>query len=341
MELEQQILTYSQSDDKIEFGIAIQHIETGEQVLINADQLFPTASVFKVPVMVEVMKQNRAGKFGLDDRLELKASHKTLTTGVLLHLQDGLPLTIRDLLTLMTIVSDNTATTMLMELVGADNITATMHALGLNSIHVLMTVHEMFLHAFGIADDPTISVEGLVKRACQVQMDYNSRTFSRNSDNNVSSALDMTRLMAMIFKGEVVDRAACDEMLKILSHQQFNDRVPLYLPWYTVYHKTGTMRGLRNDSGIIYCNENSHVAFTIFSFDSCELPLAKPKIRIERERLVDDLMGQMGLAVFEHYGGVMEKRPAPAPASDETNGHSESNSQADAELPSLVEGGVV
>ncbi len=291
------------TDDSIEFGVAVQHIESGEETLINADAVFPTASVFKVPVMVEVFKQARAGKFDLNDRLELKTCYKTLTTGVLLQLQDGLQLTIRDLMMLMTIVSDNTATTMLMELVGPENVTATMHDLGLTSIEVNMTVHEMFLHAFGIPDQPDISVDALHERARQVQMDYHSRAFSRGKDNNVSSAADMTRLMAMIFKGEVVDRAACNEMLTILSHQQHNGRVPRYLPWYTVYHKTGTMRGLRNDSGVIYCNENSHVAFSVFSFDSIELPLSNPRLEVQRSVLVEEMMGEMGLAIYEHYGG--------------------------------------
>lgn len=294
------------TDERIECGIAVQHIESGQETLINADTVFPTASVFKVPVMVEVFKQAHAGQFGLDDRLELKTHHKTLTTGVLLQLQDGLRPTIRDLVMLMTIVSDNTATTMLMELVGPENVTATMHSLGLTSIHVNMTVHEMFLHAFGIPQQTNIGVEALRQRARQVQMDYNSRAFSRGKDNAVSSAADMMRLMAMIFKGELTSRAACDEMLTILSHQQYNSRVPRYLPWYTVYHKTGTMRGLRNDSGIIYCNKDSHAAFAIFSFDGIKLCLDDPRLAHRRSTLVEEMMGEMGLAIYEHYGGQFQ-----------------------------------
>lgn len=290
------------TDDQIEFGIAIEHIESGAKTEINADAVFPTASVLKVPVMVEVFKQARAGKFDLNDRLELETRHKTLTTGVLLQFQDGLRPTIRDLTMLMNIVSDNTATTMLMDLVGPENVTATMHDLGLASIEVNMTVHEMFLHAFGIPDQTNISVEALRQRAQKVQMDYGSRTFSREKDNNVSSATDMTRLMAMIYKGEVIDRAACDEMLTILSHQQYNSRVPRYLPWYSVYHKTGTMRGLRNDSGIIYCNSDSHVAFTIFSFDGVELPLSDRRFAGQRSALAEGMMAEMGVAIYEHYG---------------------------------------
>ena len=303
MSLREKLLACITED--VEFGIAVLHLESGKETQINADTIFPTASVFKVPVMVEVYRQAGAGRFDLNDRLALQTHHKTLTSGVLLHLQDGLQPTIRDLTNLMNIVSDNTATTMLMELVGLENVTATMHKLGLTSMQVKMTVHEMFLHAFGVPNHVDISVEQLRRVAREVQMDYDSRTLSRGPDNNVSSAADMTRLMAMIFHGEVVDWEACDEILTILSHQQFNRRVPRYLPSYTVFHKTGTLRGVRNDSGIICCKEGSHAAFTIFSFDGVEVPLSDPRLGAQRTDLVERMMADMGLVIYEHYGGEL------------------------------------
>jgi beta-lactamase class A len=302
MNLKEKILA-TIADGDIDFGIALKHIESGEQILINEEMPYPTASVMKVPVMVEVFKQARARKFDLNDRLTLQSKYKTLTTGVLLQLQDGLQPSIRDLMMLMIIVSDNVATSMLMELVGPENVTATMHALGLKSIYVNLNVHEMFLHAWGIPERTDISVEELRQIAKNEQMDYNSRTFSRGSDNCVSSASDMTELMTLIYKGEVVDREACDEMLAILSHQQYNNRVPLYLPWYSTYHKTGTMRGVRADSGIIYCTLESHVAFTVFSFDHVTLPLSEPKFGTQRSMQVAEMMGEIGLAAYQHFGG--------------------------------------
>ena len=280
------------SDPDIEFGISIKHIESKEEINLNPDLIFPTASVFKVPVMVEVFKQSHAGKFSLDDRLELRSEDKTLTTGVLLHLQEGLKPSIRDLMMLMTIVSDNTATSMLMNLVGADNVTQTMHALGLKTISVKMTVHEMFLHAFGIPAQKNVTVKQLAERASKVQMDYDSLTFSRTPENNVSSARDMTSLMEKIFNGEIVDKEACKEMLEILGYQQFNSRIPKYLPWRTVHHKTGTMRGLRNDSGIIFCNSDSHVAFTVYTFDKFVLPLGDKPIICRKESEVGNNNGK-------------------------------------------------
>jgi beta-lactamase class A len=290
--------------DNVDFGIAIQHIESGEETTIHGEEVFPTASVFKVPVMVEVFNQARQGKFDLDDRLELKDKYKTLTTGVLLTLQEGLMLSIRDLMMLMTIVSDNVATTMLLNLVGAENVTRTMHALGFTSMSIVMTVHEMFLHAFGIPEQTDISLAALQARAQEVQMDYNSRTFSSEKDNNVSSAVDMTRLMAKIFKGEIVDAAACKEMVEILRNQQYNSRVSRNLPWRSVPHKTGTMRGLRNDSGIITCSEDSHAAFTVFSFDRTPLTLGNHRHGENRSQIVEELMGDIGYVIYEHYQNV-------------------------------------
>jgi beta-lactamase class A len=286
--------------NEVEFGIAVEHIETDEETWINCDEVFPTASVFKVPLMVEVYKQARLGKFSLDDRLELKSQYKTLTTGILLDLQDGLMPTIRDLAMLMTIVSDNTATSMLLERVGAENVTRTMHELGFHSMSVVMNVHEMFLYAFGIPERKDITLQELTEIASRVPMDYSSLTFSRKKDNNVSSARDMTRLMSLIFRRQVVDASACQEMLDILQEQQYNSRVSRYLPWRSVYHKTGTMRGLRNDSGILTCRDGSHAAFSVFSFDPITLPVDDNRLGVQRSQMVEEVMGEIGLAIFEH-----------------------------------------
>ena len=305
MALHDTLVSQISTDPDLDFGIAVHHIESGEDLLVNADALYPTAGIFKVPVMVEVFRQARAGRFELNDSMTLKAADKTLTSGVLPHLQDGLRLSIRDLIMLMIIVSDNTATTMLLNLVGCDNVTTGMHALGLSSIHVVMNVHEMFLHAFGLAeaDQLAVSLATLTDQALRVPMDYGSRAFSRGPDNNVSSAGDMTRLMTLIYEGKVLDRPTCDEMLAILSNQQYSYRVPRYLPWRRVFNKTGTLRGLRNDSGIIYCARDSHAAYSVFSFDRVPLSPNDPRMEAQRDLRVDQIMGEMGLAIFEHYGG--------------------------------------
>ena len=289
------------TDTSVEFGISILHVERGEETAVNAHTPFPTASVYKVPIMVEVFKQAENGRFQLNDRLPLQTKYKTMTTGVLLHLDEGLALTIHDLVTLMIIVSDNTATAMLLELVGAENVTQTMHDLGCHSIEVNMTVHEMFLHALHLLDQPDIDHRELGQVVKQRSMDYQTRTFSRGKDNTVSSAHDMTHLMAMLVRGEIISRTVCDEMLNILGQQQYTYRVPRYLPWFSVQNKTGSMRGLRNDSGVICCKNNEHIVFSIFSFDDTALPPDNSPIILEREGLVSTIMADMGKVLWDHY----------------------------------------
>src|SRR5271167_4005595 len=93
-----------------DWGIYIKCLETGEEIAINADRPMDTMSVIKIPLMVEAFRQIGDGKFRLEDRVELKDSDKRPGTGIIRSLDPGVALTIKDLLTLMIIVSDNTAT---------------------------------------------------------------------------------------------------------------------------------------------------------------------------------------------------------------------------------------
>ena len=100
------------------WGIYMKCLETGEEIAINADEQMDTMSVIKIPLMVEAYRQMEAGKFKLADRVTLAEDAKRPGTGVIRSLDPGLNLTIKDLLTLMIIVSDNTATDYIYDKVG-------------------------------------------------------------------------------------------------------------------------------------------------------------------------------------------------------------------------------
>ncbi len=93
-----------------DWGIYIKCLETGEEITLNADKQMDTMSVIKIPLMVEAFRQMEAGKFSLEDKITLKEADKRPGTGIIRSLDPGAVLTIKDLLTLMIIVSDNTAT---------------------------------------------------------------------------------------------------------------------------------------------------------------------------------------------------------------------------------------
>ena len=118
-------------------GVAAKDLTTGKSVFVNADLPFPTASVIKVAVMVEVFHQAAEGRLRRDETLTLEESSKVGGSGVLLRLHGGLQLTINDLLDLMMTVSDNTATNMLIGKVGTPNVDARLESYGLKRTKLL------------------------------------------------------------------------------------------------------------------------------------------------------------------------------------------------------------
>ncbi|CAN5528743.1 class A beta-lactamase [soil metagenome] len=284
-------------------GVAIKHLETGEELYLNADQTFPLCSVFKIPVLAEAFHQIEAGKLTLEDRWELTLAEKNLPSGILVFLQDGLMPTLCDLLTLMIIISDNTATDMVMHRLGVPNITKFMHGLGLTDIHVPMTVRDLFNDIMGEAgSDPRLAFTNLDKPQKEETANRTGRAYSLEPDNDVGTPRALNRLLELIFQGAVVSRTACDQMLQIMLQQQLNLRLPRFLPEGTpVAHKTGTLGGIRNDSGIIYCNEHAHVAVTVFCTWDTAAVKDDPVAEWDRINALDSAFGHIGRLVYEHF----------------------------------------
>ncbi|HEX9245628.1 MAG TPA: serine hydrolase [bacterium] len=114
-------------------GVYVRAATTGEETALNADRPFQMASVFKIPILAELLSQAHAGRRSLDDRVILTNEMKAPGSGVLKELSAGTPLTVRDLATLMIIVSDNTATDILLGLVTKEAVNARLSVCGLNA----------------------------------------------------------------------------------------------------------------------------------------------------------------------------------------------------------------
>ena len=286
----------------IEIGFSATHLRTGASAAINPRTLFPTASVFKVPVMVEVFRQAEEGRFALTDRLPMPEVQRVIGSGVMQRLAGGLAPNIRDLMMLMIIISDNTATQMLLDLVGAPNVTATMRRLGLDDIHVVLTLPQMFASAYGLPLEPPPDYAGMQQAMRMVPMDYGSLVFAPTPQNTTSSAAGMAALMALIVQRRAGSDAACEDMLTILRAQQLRDRVPRYLPIAAVGNKTGTFRGIRNDAGLILRGEDDVIAFALFTFDRTELPVENSRLLAQRNALVNDAMAEVGEILWQELG---------------------------------------
>ena len=229
------------------WGIYIKCLETGEEVAINADQQMDTMSVIKIPLMAEAFRQIEAGKFALTDRISLTEPAKRPGTGIIRSLDAGAQLTIKDLLTLMIIVSDNTATDLLYEKVG-----------GVELVNRLMAEWGLKqTRATGTADTWFKALRGAP----------NAETFHRQAKTpfGLSSPRDIGKLLEKISKGEAVSKQASEMMLQMMRGQVYGSRLPRYLTGYRIAHKTGDfLPFIGNDVGILE-SSSRHVVIAVFT----------------------------------------------------------------------------
>ncbi len=280
-------------------GLAVRDIRTGEEISINGDRLFPMASVYKIPIMVEVFRQIESGKFSLDERIEVGDEQRTLGSGVLTLLSNGLRPTIKDLITLMIVLSDNEATDILLKKIGAANVTATMRSMGLNNIRVDRTTFELIRDYLGFMDE---SAQGKTyqeiistSRTRQITPEKQLRAEQEFAKvmKDVSSPRDMGLLLEKIHKGEAAGKESCQMMMTIMSQQMFNHRLPRYLPESSrMAHKTGTIGSSTNDAGIMFVRGNP-IAIAVFTVDK----------RIARGE-VEESMGRITRVVYDFFDAI-------------------------------------
>jgi beta-lactamase class A len=232
-----------------DWGIYIKCLETGEEIALNADRQMDTMSVIKIPLMVETFHQIDAGKLKLTDKHTLQEEEKRPGTGILRSLDPGAAITLKDILTLMTIVSDNTATDLAFTKTGGVEPTnQRMAALGLSSIR---------------ATNPT-SVWFRDLRAAK-----SPEQFHRDGKTpfGLASPRDMGRLLERIKKGDIpgISKTSSDLMLQILRGQVYSSRLPKYVTGFRVPHKTGDfLPYIGNDVGILE-SSNRNVVICVFT----------------------------------------------------------------------------
>jgi beta-lactamase class A len=272
-------------------GVAIKHMQSGTEVVVNADTSYPMASAYKLPILVELFYQRAAGKLTMDDRFEVMPSDLHVGSGSMIAVYDppGVQLSIRNLINLMMRISDNSAADVLFNKVGAANVTARMKTLGLSSIRVDRSTLEMILDQSGVdytryGSLPVRELRQMLD-AVDAQTAFRANEQFSKVEKDIATPRDMNRLLEMIYRGEIVDRAVSDEIIAILKECQTGPaRIPGLLPPGTVVaHKTGTIGGSTNDIGIVYLPYNKgDLAITVLMKDG-RAPAA------ERERVIAEI----------------------------------------------------
>jgi beta-lactamase class A len=203
------------------WGIYVKSLETGEEIAIDADRRMETMSTIKIPLMIEVLEQIKAGKFKLADKYTFVEADSQPGTGTIQRLDPGAVMTVKDLITMMIVVSDNTATEVLYRMVGGPEVVnARLDALGLTNTRA-MNVPSRWFPALRAA--PT------------------TEQFYREGKHpfGFSTPREMGRLLEMMERGTLVDKPSSDLMLRIMRGQLYRTRIPRYVTGYTIPHKTG------------------------------------------------------------------------------------------------------
>jgi beta-lactamase class A len=203
------------------WGIYVKSIDTGEEIALDADRQMETMSTIKIPLMVEAFEQIKARKFALTDTYTYADADTRGGTGIIRSLAPGAVLTVKDLITLMIIVSDNTATDVLYRMVGGPAaVNARMDALGLMRTRAQTFAADWFA---ALRSAPS------------------SEAFYRDGKHpfGLSTPREMATLLERMERGALVDKASSDLMLQIMRGQLYRTRIPRYVSGYVIPHKTG------------------------------------------------------------------------------------------------------
>jgi beta-lactamase class A len=271
-------------------GVAATHLLTGRHIGYREEELFPTASVIKLPLLVTLYEDAIAGRIDLAERVTYREDTKVAGSGVLQFLDDGLNPTLRDLSVLMMSVSDNTATDLLFDRVGKTRIESTMSRLGLASIRAPFDIREMLMELVDMDHTQPGGYDEL-RRLLRLSAGSGGRSMIPEQADRTTPA-DMCRLLELIESRAILDPDSCTAIVELLKRIQSATRIPGLLPKGTVVaHKTGSYRRLRNDVGIVYA-PNGPYAVALFARE------------LARDNIDDDgALARISLAIYEEFAG--------------------------------------
>ena len=209
-------------------GVAILDLSSGQKFLLHGDDVFPQASSIKVAVLAELYRQAQAGKLKLTDLYTVQATDLVPDSTIMGGLTPGVTrITLRDLATMMVAVSDNSATNVLIDRVGMENVNALMDSLGL-------------AHT----------------RLRRKMMDLKAASEGRE---NISTPAEMMTLLEDLYRGKVLNKEMTADFFVMLSTPK-NSFIPRDLPeGLKIANKPGELEGVRNDSGVVFVENRPYV----------------------------------------------------------------------------------
>lgn len=260
-------------------GVSVRELRTGEALSIRGGEPFPSASLIKVSVLVALLEEVERGRMRLDEPLALIARDRVGGSGVLKHMDSGLRLTIRDAAWLMTVVSDNTATNLLLDKLGVTTVWEKMDSLGLPRTRV----HRKVFYPHASSPRPDSSARyGL----------------------GVTTPDETTRLFQLLHQGGAVSPALDSLALAMLRANQDATKLVRWLPEdLRIAHKSGDVDRTRNDCGILY-TPAAPIALCVMTRENRDT-------RYAVDNPAHLLIARIGRLVYQHYNPSAPLPPLP------------------------------
>jgi beta-lactamase class A len=227
MKLEKSILDVDRGLDGV-MGVAVIDLVDGHKYLLHANDVYPQASSIKICVLAELYRQAQQGKLKLTDLYTVNAADLVQDSDIMGGLTPGVTqITLRDLATMMVAVSDNSATNVLIDRVGMENVNA-------------------FLSAQGLRDT----------RLRRKMMDLKAAGEGRE---NISTPNEMAKLLQSLYQGRILNKEMTDDFFKVLATHK-DSWIPRNLPDdLKIADKPGALEGVRNDSGVIFVDKRPYI----------------------------------------------------------------------------------
>jgi beta-lactamase class A len=292
----------SQHQSYGQFAVAVVDSE-GVVSQVNGEKPYPLASVFKLPLLLAILDAQQAGKFpSLGSTLRVTQSDQCIGSGRLASQGLGASVTVQKAAELMMSISDNTATDLLFRTFGCQNLDPWLEKAGFRSSEILLTNRQAWLLSLGrvpgwpqgsspesrVARWDKLDRAGKLELAGKIEQgaanlslaqfqaieDASTGTQTEQQDNmlatrldNKMSALDLAKLLVRLDQGDLLSSSQRRVAFNILAGQKYHSRLPAKLSTGTeIYHKTGTLSGVRNDAGLLYVkNQEAGVAVVFLS----------------------------------------------------------------------------
>jgi len=238
-------------------------LDSGREVAHRADDLVVTASVFKLPVLLELCRQHVEGEIDASAPVEVALADRAPGPFGLSVMQDPTTMSLRDLAWLMMGISDNAATDVVCAHVGMDKVAATLKRLGLTSTVIGGDCRALFRT---IEED--LELDSIAELVPTWELFEKLRATDPERSLHVSSPRDITRLLSLIWKDEAAPAEACAEARRILSLQVWPHRLAsgfADLDDVRTSGKTGTLPAIRNEAGVVEYPDGGRYAVAVFT----------------------------------------------------------------------------